>query len=111
MAMTSFNSQECNHVWHCLSKFLVDKWNGRSGKNLTVSAKHAFFMALKDMKSDRKWNYLANIFWMKTDTFDRMVTTYLDLTWEYLYDEFEFECDGMWSTKNISEFKKAITKF
>ncbi|KAG3090114.1 hypothetical protein PI124_g8513 [Phytophthora idaei] len=86
LRLTNFSPRELNVLWFSLRNHVVRYWNVGRGRRSTFAAKDVFFMLLVVMKCGGTWNMLARIFRIKTPTFIKTITGFIEVVAPKLHE-------------------------
>ncbi|KAG3107373.1 hypothetical protein PI124_g13314 [Phytophthora idaei] len=86
LRLTNFSPRDPNVLWFSLRNHVVRCWNVGRGRRSTFAAKDVFFMLLVVMKYGGTWDMLARIFRIKTPTFIKTITGFIEIVAPKLHE-------------------------
>ncbi|ETN14365.1 hypothetical protein PPTG_07981 [Phytophthora nicotianae INRA-310] len=87
LRLTNFSPSEINTLWFSVRGHVHRYWNVGRGRRSTFAAKDVFFMLLVVMKCGGTWDMVARIFKVKTLTFIKTITGFIEVVTPKLYEE------------------------
>ena len=69
-----------------IEDYMSKNWNVGSGKRTQYKAQDVLFMSLTVLKRGQQWNFTARLFSVKCSTIERLITGFLRMILEYMYD-------------------------
>ncbi|ETI31440.1 hypothetical protein F443_21591 [Phytophthora nicotianae P1569] len=87
LRLTNFAPSEINTLWFSVRGHVHRYWNVGRGRRSTFAAKDVFFMLLVVMKCGGTWDMVARIFKVKTPTFIKTITGFIEVVTRKLYEE------------------------
>ena len=69
-----------------IEDYVSKNWNVGRGKRTLYKAQDVLFMTHTVLKHGQQWNFTARLFSVKCSTFERLITGFLRMLSEYMYD-------------------------
>lgn len=99
--MSHFDPMQIEKMWLEIFEHVSATYNVGRGRRSDVSGKDAFFMTLVVLKHGGLWDELARGFNMKGPTFERLITRYVVLISDYMYNLHVRHCAAYYTMKRL----------
>ncbi len=99
--LTNFSSVEFNQIYDFIKEFVSANWNVGRGKKCEFGGKDMLFMVLVTMKNGGTWEFLGNMFLIKTESFQRMIIKFLNMITDYIFKKWVDKLLKEQTMKNI----------
>ena len=87
-SMTNVLPRNFELLWNHLSEYVTQTYNVGRGQRSKVSGKDALFITMTVLKHGGQWDMLARVFSMKGPTFEGLVTRFVSLISQFVFDCF-----------------------
>lgn len=110
MDMTNFNVTEFESLWNCVSEYVSEHWNVVRGEKYAYKPFDVLFMLLTVMTHGGQRDILAQTFKIKTASFEKIITKFLQILTEPMYEEVVLEWTNQWKMSRLVRNKKTLIR-
>ncbi|ETO80708.1 hypothetical protein F444_04824 [Phytophthora nicotianae P1976] len=100
-ALTNFAPLEFECLWNSIRAHVADHWNVGRGRKSKQQPKDVLFMFLVVLKHCGKWDVVANVFRIKTGTFQKMILSFAEVVSPYLYEKYVVSAAGKFTMEAL----------
>ena len=111
LQLSNFSASEFQTLWVSIMNLIHPLWNKGRGRTTKYSAKDVFLMVLVTAKNGGTWDFLARIFHIKAPTFERLVTKFVSIFSEPLFDKCVLEPHVHYTMSKLSQSKKLFKNY
>ena len=107
-SMTNFGPPQFTDIWLAVSTFVSANWNTGRGRKTKVEAKDVLFMMMTVLKHGQQWDFTARLFKMKTCTFERIISGFINMLAPHLYETCVRKLEEKWT---VAKLRSSNTTF
>lgn len=109
--MTNFEASEFQSIWNSISEIIIERYNIGPGRKSHHTGKEMLFMILTVLKHGGQWEIIAKVFSLKGPSFERMMTKFIDLLYESLYEALVKRNDSLFNFGELAQEGKNFRHF
>ena len=110
-AMCNFDSTQFFELWIMIEDYVSKNWNVGRGKRTQYKAQDVLFMTLTVLKHGQQWNFTARLFSIKCSTFERLITGFLRMISETLFNLCVARVEEKWTMAKCRQEERAFSNF
>jgi hypothetical protein len=110
-AMTNFTVDQLRQLWRLMSHDITQHWNIGRGRRTHHRPLDVLFMTLTVFKYGDRWDVMAKVFELKSATFEKLITTFIDAVSPLMYDKLVVQALKEYSMENLYNTNRQFKHF
>lgn len=111
MTLTGLTAPELRLLYSKLHPFIVTNWNIGRGRRSPQKPLDMLLMLLTVLKNGGTWGYLAQMFRMKTSSFERAMSSFISILAPHAYTQFVTSVQRKYNLSKLVQEEKLFRSF